>query len=187
MRKLLIKYAASAASMNPTNTRCFTGASDASTAVAIGANYMLVAEDRERKIRLYDRHNSGLPLNSFDFTSSLGLTDISAGVPREVDIKASTKIGNRIYWLGSHSNSSSGSSQPNRDRLFATDISATGTNTIINYVGRYDNLRNDLIAWGDANGCNFTASAAINKIPETSDGSGFNIEGLTIAPNGTTG
>ncbi|XWK89532.1 MAG: esterase-like activity of phytase family protein [Phormidium sp.] len=182
----VIKYAASAASVNPTTTRFLTGASDASTAVAIDSNYMLVADDEDQKIRLYDRNNSGLPLNSFDFTSSLGLTDISGGVPREVDIEASTRVGNRIYWLGSHSNSSGGASRPNRYRLFATDISGTGANTTLNYVGRYDNLRTDLIAWGNANGYGFSNSAATGVNPEAGDGSGFNIEGLTIAPNNTT-
>ncbi|MFB2894585.1 ExeM/NucH family extracellular endonuclease [Aerosakkonemataceae cyanobacterium BLCC-F50] len=182
----VIKYAASAASVNPTTTRFLTGASDASTAVAIDSNYMLVADDEDQKIRLYDRKNSGLPLKSFDFTSSLGLTDISGSIPREVDIEASTRVGNRIYWLGSLSNSSNGDPRPNRDRLFATDISGTGANTTLNYVGRYDNLRNDLIAWGNANGYGFSNSAATGVNPEASDGSGFNIEGLTIAPNGTT-
>ncbi|MCL1465141.1 ExeM/NucH family extracellular endonuclease [Argonema galeatum] len=181
----IVKYAASAASINPASTRFLTGASDASTAIAIDANYMLVGDDEDQKLRLFDRANSGSPLNSFDFTSSLGLTQLSGGVPREVDIEASTKIGNRIFWLGSHSNSSSGSSRPNRYRLFATDISGTGASTTLNYVGRYDNLRTDLIAWGDANGYSLSSNAATGVAPELPNG--FNIEGLTIAPDNTTG
>ncbi|MBF2063463.1 MAG: DUF11 domain-containing protein [Calothrix sp. C42_A2020_038] len=181
-----INYAASAASVNPNTTNFHTGASDASTAIAIDANYMFVADDEDQKIRLYDRNNSGLPIASFDFTSFLGLTDISGGVPREVDIEASTKVGNRIYWLGSLSNATNGNSRPNRSRIFATDISGSGAATTLTYVGRYDNLRADLIAWGDANGYNFTASAASGNIPEDPELDGFNVEGLTIAPNGTT-
>ncbi|BAZ15815.1 5'-nucleotidase/2',3'-cyclic phosphodiesterase [Calothrix sp. NIES-4071] len=181
-----INYAASAASVNPSTTNFHTGASDASTAVAIDANYMFVADDEDQKIRLYDRNDSGLPVASFDFTSSLGLTDISGGVPREVDIEASTKVGNRIYWLGSLSNATNGNLRPNRNRVFATDISGSGASTTLSYVGRYDNLRADLIAWGDANGYNFTASAASGNIPEDPQLDGFNVEGLTIAPNGTT-
>jgi hypothetical protein len=44
----------------------------------------------------------------------------------------------------------------------------------------------ELITWGNNNGYNFTASAATGKIPEDPALDGFNVEGLTIAPNGTT-
>jgi len=182
----VIRYAASAASLSASSTRFFTGTSDASTAVAIDSQFMLVADDENQVLRLYDRSNSGLPIAGFDFTSSLGLPDASAGVPREVDLEASLRVGNRIYWLGSLSNSSSGDVRPNRNRLFATDVSGSGASTSLSYVGRYDNLKANLISWGDANGYNFTASAAPGVFPEVADGSGFNIEGLTIAPNGTT-
>jgi predicted extracellular nuclease len=182
----VIQYAASATSVTPSSTRFFTGTSDASTAVAIDSQFMLVADDENQVLRLYDRSNSGLPIAGFDFTSSLALTDTSGGMPREVDLEASLRVGNRIYWLGSLSNSSSGDFRPNRNRLFATDVSGIGASTSLSYVGRYDNLKADLIGWGDANGYNFTASATAGVIPEAADGSGFNIEGLTIAPNGTT-
>ncbi|MEG3844136.1 CARDB domain-containing protein, partial [Microcoleus sp. herbarium14] len=182
----VLKYAASAASGTPAISRFLTGTSDASTAIAIDSNYMLVGDDEDQTIRLYDRTNSGLPVKTFDFTNSLGLTDISGGIPREVDIEASTRVGNRIYWLGSQSNASGGNLRPNRYRLFATDISGTGATTNLTFAGKYDNLRTDLIAWGNTNGFNFTASAAAGKIPEATTLDGFNIEGLTVAPNGTT-
>jgi hypothetical protein len=114
------------------------------------------------------------------------LTDLSGGVPREVDIEASTRAGNRIYWLGSHSNASGGNLRPNLYRLFATDISGTGAATTLAYTGQYNNLRSDLIAWGDTNGFNFTDSAAAGKVPEAATLDGFNIEGLTFAPDNTT-
>jgi len=174
-------------------TRWHTGKADASTAIAIDADYMLVADDEDQTIRLYDRDQSGLPLNSFDFTLNLGLTDISGGIPREVDIEASAQNGNRIYWLASHSNSSSGANRPNRSRLFATDIAGTGAAATLSYVGRYDGLKTDLINWDSTNGhglgANFfglAASAAVGVIPETPDGSGWNIEGLVFAPDNTT-
>lgn len=98
----IVKYAASAA--GTANRRFLTGASNASTAIAIDSNYMLVGDDENQALRLYDRTNSGLAVNSFDYTTLLGLTDLSGGVPREVDIEASAKVGNRIFWLGSQSN-----------------------------------------------------------------------------------
>ncbi len=188
-----INYASSLASTNVSTTRFHTGTADASTAQMIDNNLMLVGDDENQALRMYDRNNSGLPVNSFNFTTSLGLTDISGGNPREVDIEASAKVGNRIYWMGSHSNSSGGGNRPNRSRFFATDITGTGNATTLSYIGRYDNLKSDLLAW-DANnghglGANFlglTASAATGKAPEIADGSGFNIEGFEIAPNNTT-
>ncbi len=178
----VIKYAASTAGM--TTSRYHSGKADASTAIALDSDYMLVADDEDQTIRLYDRNKSGLPLKSFDLTSSLNLTNTSGGVPREVDIEGSTRVGNDIYWLASHSNSSGGSSRPNRYRLIRTALSGTGASSTLTYTSYYSNLRSDLITWGDAKGYNFTTSAATGKAPELVDG--FNIEGFTIAPDTTT-
>lgn len=185
----VIKYAASAASGAPSSTRFHTQVSDASTAQAVDSDYMLVADDENQVLRLYNRQNSGLPVNGFDYTSSLGLTDISGGVPREVDIESSVMIGNRIYWLGSHSNASGGNNRPNRSRVFATDLAGGGAAATLSYVGRYDGLKTDLLAWDVANGnaLGLAASAATGNIPEDPELDGFNIEGFTIAPDGTTG
>ncbi|MDB9435478.1 ExeM/NucH family extracellular endonuclease [Dolichospermum lemmermannii CS-548] len=187
----VIKYAASAASTTPSTSRFLTGASNASTAVVIDSNYILVGDDENQALRLYDRNNSGLPLTSFDYTSLLGLTDISGGVPREVDIEASTKVGNRIFWMGSQSNNDSGSNRPNRDRVFATDISGTGANTTLSYVGRYDFLEEDIIAWDQNNlhgkGANYYGLAASATAGVGSkQSSGYNIEGLEMSPDNTT-
>ncbi len=188
-----INYAASVPSNQTAATRWHTGKSDASTAIAVDADYMFVGDDEDQGLRLYSRNNSGLPLAVFDFTANLGLTDPNSMTPREVDIEASAQSGNRIYWLGSHSNSSSGGNRPKRSRLFATDLSGAGAGATLTYVGRYDNLKTDLINW-DANnqhglGANYfglAASAATGVIPEAADGSGFNIEGLTFAPDEAT-
>jgi predicted extracellular nuclease len=186
----VIKYAASAA--GSTTSRFLTGASNASTAIAIDSQYMLVGDDENQALRLYDRTNSGLAINSFDYTSSLGLTDTSGGIPREVDIEASAQLGNRIYWLGSQSNTDpAGNNRPNRDRVFATDKSGSGNNTALSYAGRYDFLREDIIAWdvsnGHGKGANFyglAASAATGVSSKANNG--YNIEGLEFAPDNTT-
>ncbi|MEB3295388.1 MAG: ExeM/NucH family extracellular endonuclease [Synechococcales bacterium] len=189
----VINYAASAGSSTPNTTRFHTGTSDASTAIAIDSGFMFVADDEDQTLRLYDRNDSGLALNSFDFTTALGLTQTTGTPPRprEVDIEASTRIGNTIYWMGSHSNSSGGSDRPNRERIFATTLSGTGAAATLTFSDRYDFLEDDLIAWDNTNGhglgagfLGLAASAANGVLPEQSNG--FNIEGLTIAPDGTT-
>lgn len=189
----LINYASSQASVNPTTTRFHSGKSDASTAISVDADLMLVADDEDQFIRLYNRSNSGLPINAFDFTSVLGLTDPNTITPREVDIEASTKIGNDIYWLGSESNASSGNNRPNRNRVFKTSIAGTGATTTLSYVSRYDFLKDDILAW-DANnvhgkGANYyglVTSATPGLIPESAALDGFNIEGVEMAPDNTT-
>ncbi len=179
-----ILYAASAASATPATTRWHTQAADASAAVPAGGDYMFVADDEDQVLRLFHRAESGLPVAGFDFTSMLGLTDLSSGGPREVDIEGAFRVGNRIYWIGSHGNASAGQNRPNRRRLFATDIIGSGAVATLNYVGRYDNLRQDLVTWGDANGYNFSASVPSPVLPTAPNG--FNIEGFTMAPDGTT-
>jgi hypothetical protein len=189
----VIIYAASAQSNATASTHWHTGKADASAAVPVDSNFMFVADDEDQKLRLYNRNSSGAALNFLDVTSNLALTDIDNGTPREVDIEAAAQVGNRIYWLASHSNSSTGASRVNRSRLFATDVSGAGSAATLTYIGRYDNLKTDMVNWDTSNGhglgANFfglAASAAIGVIPESPDGSGFNIEGLVFAPDNST-
>jgi predicted extracellular nuclease len=186
-----IAYSASANDGTAT-TQFLTGTSDASTAIPVGGTFFLEADDENQVLRLYDSSKSGLPVTGFDFTSSLGLTqtDGSGGL-REVDLEASTRVGDRIFWLGSQSNSDDGKNRPNRDRIFATDITGTGASTTLSYTGRYDFLKEDIINWdvtnGHGKGANYyglAASAATNV--GSKQPNGYNIEGLEIAPDNTT-
>lgn len=184
-------YAASAPSVNAATTRFHTGASDASAAIAVDADWMFVADDENQGLRLYDRARSGLPAAVFDFTHELGLTDLSGGVPREVDIEASTRIGDRLYWTGSQGNARGGEARPNTRRVFATDLQGSGAAASLGYAGRYDHLRDDLLAWDAADGhglganhLGFVAGAQPGVLPTIA--TGFNVEGLTIAPDGSS-
>src|SRR5207247_10129753 len=119
---------------------------------------------------LYDRHHSGVPLRTFDITPFLGLTDIEDGVPREIDIEGSTRVGNRLYFMGSHSHSSLAESRTNRSRIFTVDITGSGTNISVNYVGRYDFLKLDLVNWdmnnGHGKGANYYGLTASSRSEE---------------------
>ncbi|MGF1507441.1 MAG: lamin tail domain-containing protein, partial [Anaerolineae bacterium] len=168
-----------------------TGAADASAAAPVDAGYMFVADDEDQTLRLYDRDSSGAPVAAFDFTDDLDLTDFSGGTPREVDIEGAARVGNRIYWMGSHGNASDGDDRPNRERSFATDLSGSGAAATLSFVGYYADLETDLIAWDDSNGhglgagfLGFAASAAPGVPPAAPDG--FNMEGLAFAPGSTS-
>jgi hypothetical protein len=161
------------------------GGSDGSTAIPIDSNWMLVADDENEVLRLYNRRESGYPVRQFDFISFLGLTDFAAGVPLEVDIEGSTRVGNRLFFMGSHSNSGDSQERPNRSRIFAVDVSGAGTNISLAYAGRYDYLKLDLISWDQNNGhgkgpdyYGLAASSDAGVDPKGTNG--FNIEGLTM-------
>src|SRR4051812_10303021 len=83
----------------------FTGACDASAAVQVSADRMLVADDEDQNIRLYSISRGGAPLAVTNVGDELNLTDVKHGEPREVDIEGAVRVGERVYWIGSHGNS----------------------------------------------------------------------------------
>ena len=182
----IIYYAASIASTTPTNTFWHTGMSDASDAIAQDDNFYMSGDDELNVLNVYSRSASGLPFVSYDYTSYLALPDPTKP---EVDLEAatnSTAHTNRTYWLGSMSNGKAPSfgDKPNRNRIFATTTSGTGASTAFSFVGYYGNLKAELISWGDANGYNFTASAAAGVDSKTVGG--FAAEGMVFGPDNTT-
>ncbi|MFN7899948.1 MAG: ExeM/NucH family extracellular endonuclease, partial [Synechococcaceae cyanobacterium] len=174
-------YGASAPAANPADTRFHGGASDASSAIAIDADWMLVADDEDQVLRLVNRQRSGMAAASFAMEASLGLIGGS-----EVDLEASARSGATLYWLGSHSNNASGDDRPNRERLFATALSGSGAGIGLTPLGYYAYLEDDLLAWDQAQGgsLGLAASAAAGVPPEQNGG--FNIEGLAMGPDGST-
>jgi hypothetical protein len=186
--RLAVPYAASARERE--STRYHAGASDASTAIALDEDWMLVGDDENQVLRLYSRRFSGPPVWQTNMTPFLGLTDFEAGQPREVDIEASVRGGNRIYWMGAHSHANIAEGRTNRSRLFATDLVGSGTNITLVYAGRYDYLKLDLVQWdasnGHGKGHNYYGLAASTEpgVDPKSPG-GFNLEGLAWAPGST--
>jgi hypothetical protein len=85
-------------------------------------SHFLVANDEDQgitQLRLYDAEASGPPLAEFPLDNAIlqpGSKD------PEIDLEASAWLGNRIFWIGSHSRSKTGKSRPSRHRLFATAL-----------------------------------------------------------------
>ena len=180
----VINYAASAASLSPAATRWHTGMSDASDAIALDDNYYVSGDDELNVLNVYSRTASGLPLVSYNYTSNLALPDPAKP---EVDVEAATRSfvnAGRVYWMGSMSNGKAPfDNKPNRDRIFATNVSGTGATTSFLFGG-YAALRSAVLAWGDANGYSFTASAAAGV--DSKQVNGFALEGLVFGPDSTT-
>jgi len=174
--------------------RFHTGVSDASAALALDSNFMFVGDDENQILRLFSRSNSGPALAAFNMNPFLQLDDLYPdGTPREIDLEGATRVGNRLFWIGSHSHNRDFEVRTNRGRIFTTDLTGSGTNATLTYVGRYDYLKLDLLNWdatnGHGKGSNYyglVASGAPGIDPKAPDGSGFNIEGLTMAPGSTT-
>ncbi|MEW5849411.1 MAG: DUF3616 domain-containing protein [Myxococcota bacterium] len=170
------------------STISLTGACDASTVVELDDGALVIADDEDQVLRFYAPTQGTAPRAQVDVTHQLGLTDTSGGVFREVDIEGSTRVGNRVYWLGSHGNSSTGSNRPNRRRLFVTEVSGSGANANAVVLGTpYEDLRDDLVDWDNNDGHGLGESAlgfedAIDQEPERDDG--FNLEGLSMTPDG---
>jgi hypothetical protein len=180
----IILYAASVQSATPTSSFYHTGMSDASDGIPLDDTYFLTGDDELNVLNVYNRAASGLPAKSYNYTPYLNLPNPQKP---EVDLEASAKsiaYANRIYWTGSMSNSGDNFvNTPNRDRIFATNVTGTGATTSISVVG-YAVLRDKLIAWGDAHGYDFTSSAADGINPKLING--FDIEGMVMGPDGTT-
>ena len=165
-----------------------TGISDASAAISLKNNFMIVADDEKNELCVFNRLSSGLPLQKFEYSKFLNLQDASGDIVKEIDCEATTRSlinPNRVYWLGSMSNGGkSNKIENNRDRLFATDIIDSGSNTTFNFIGYISSLRNTILKWGDANGLDFKKSGAYGTSPKQKNG--FNIEGMVFGPDSTT-
>jgi len=190
--KAVVPYAASASGRE--GGIWYLGASDGSTAIPVDVEHMLIGDDENQTIRLFDRYRSGLPLASFDMGPFLALPDAPSGLQREVDVEASTRIGNRLFWMGSLGHAASGETRTNRTRVFATELTPAGSASSLAYLGRYDYLKLDLINWDAWNlhgkGTNYyglEASDAVGVPPKAPDGSGFAVEGLAMMPGSTNG
>jgi hypothetical protein len=100
-----------------------TGICDASAAVFLkrGDTRFLVADDEDQhqtKLRLYDAAADGPPLSEFSLDNKAVRADDEEP---EIDIEGSSWLGDRIFWIGSHSRSKNGKTRPSRQRLFATN------------------------------------------------------------------
>ena len=180
----IISYAASAASLTPSTTLWHTGLSDASNGIPLDDSFYVTGDDELDYLNVYSRTNSGLQVASYDYSNLLSLPDPAKP---EVDVEAATKSttdNNRVYWLGSMSNGKAPfNNKPNRDRLFATTVTGTGAATTFSMVG-YGTIKSSLLAWGDVNGYDFSASAAEGVDSKTP--AGFAAEGMVFGPDNTT-
>ena len=148
-------------------SRVLLGSSDASTAMAVGDGYLMVADDEDPMIRLYDPTVSGREVGQFTTGEWRG----------EIDFESSARRGDAIFWLGSHDNKKDGEQDPSRHVVFRTQLSGSGANAKIAPVGvPYRGLRSDLARLGPA-------PRRPVRLQHAEDSTLFDIEGAEFSPD----
>ena len=160
----------------------YYGASDTSTFVEAGDGYILTANDENQTIGLYKQGVTGYPVKEFTFPALAGA---------ETDIEGADRVGDTIYWTGSHGNSRSGGIKLDRRNVFTTTVTGTGASTELTYGSSFTGLWSQLRDWDSsnshglgANALGFVAATAEGVLPNPP--SGFNVEGFEFAPGSTT-
>ncbi len=170
----------------------YRGACDGSAAIALDQNRFVVADDDSNVLNVYQK---GQP----DAVKQLNL-DVFLEAPtkkkpgpdgkavfKEADLEGAARIGDRIYWIGSHGRDSGGDAEPGRSRLFATRIVPDGSRLEPIGSGAYKALREDMFDAPKLRALNLADAFAPGKKkdgPAPESENGFNIEGLAATPDG---
>ncbi len=111
--------------------RVYLGAADASAAVALDRGLVLVGDDEDNVLRLYDVERGGMPQSTLDVSDFLGLSAAD-----EADIEAAARVGRRIYWITSHGPGRRGKPRATRQRLFAITVADEDRGPVLRPFGR---------------------------------------------------
>ncbi len=95
----------------------YDGLIEASATIALDDRHFTVASDEINVLSIY-RHGLPAPVASIDLKPFLGEDGC--------DIEAGARIGDRIYWITSHSKPSGGGNAKKRSVFFATRLDASG-------------------------------------------------------------
>jgi Protein of unknown function (DUF3616) len=164
---------AAASSPSQQSEVTFTGMCDASGAVALSATTILVADDEDNVLRVYDVTRGGAPVSAVEYSPALQLS--KKGKKQrypEADIEAATNIGARAYFLTSHGRNSSGKLKEERFQFFATDVQGE---QLVPAGEPYSRLLDDLLA--DPRLSPYGLEQAAQLAPKAPGG--LNIEGMT--------
>ena len=136
----------------------YIGICEASAGAFLNKTHFAVASDETNKLRIYER---GKPV-------SVGEADMEAFTSFDKsDLEAAAVIGDRVYWISSHSFNSSGEDKNKRKVFLATRIGQANGKPTLTGVGKPVKSLRDPIA-----------NAAKVKPSE------MNIEGLAATPDG---
>ena len=155
----------------------FRGMCDASAAVPVGKDRLLVANDEDNVLRLYRSDHGEEPLATFDLADFI---KPDRDKP-ESDLEAAARLGDLVFWTTSHGRNKSDKLRESRHRLFATRIVDDGDRVEVRGVGSpYTGLLDDLL--DDSRLKKYKLSEASLLAPKKKNA--LNIEGLAATPDG---
>jgi len=132
-------------SLNATQV-LFEGAVDGSAGAEVGGGFFVGATDENNKFRLYDV-KGGPSLKTLDVgvnaavKSAFGLKRV-----KECDLEGAAKLGDLIFWIGSHGRDAHAKEKKERQVLFATKLSGVGKDAKLEIAGKiYTQLIDDLL------------------------------------------
>src|SRR5262245_6804155 len=96
----------------------FAGVCDASAGAALPDDRFVAADDETNHIRVYSLSRGGPPLLDLSLNSFL---QVERKEP-EADIEGAARVGDVIYWIGSHARNQNGKVRPSRQRFFGTRV-----------------------------------------------------------------
>ncbi len=169
---LLLSLSAHAATVE------FSHMADASAGEWLGNNLIVVANDEDNLLRVYNVLSGGAPVVIWDFASMMALS----GKSLETDLEGSAIIGTIIYWISSHAPNKNGKPRPNRRRFFATSVGSLNGVPHFELLGRPVTTLLESLA-SDPHYQSLHLLEAALKPPKT-DGS-LNIEALCDTAEGT--
>jgi len=160
-------------------TLLHSGMGGASAAVDVGGGRIAVANDEDNRLRIFRTDADGPPESSVDVSGFLHVE----GRNIEADLEGAARIGDRIYWIGSHGRAKDGRLRPNRQRLFATAIitAADGAKSLRPVGFPCRNLLDQLV--GSAAAQDLGLGVAMGIAPN--EPGGLNIEALSEGPGGS--
>ncbi len=149
----------------------YPGTCEPSAAVMLEPGLFLVGDDDQKELRIYKKDAPGEP-------EIVKISDLP-GLKKKADLEGAARIGDTIYWIGSHSRKNSGEEDLDRHRLFALTI-APGTHAPAAVGTPYLLLIEDL--QNDVRYAPFHLIDAAKLAPGAPNG--LNIEGLAATPEG---
>jgi hypothetical protein len=168
--------AVSAAEFSLSSTQIlFEGALDGSAGADVGGGFFVDATDEDNEFRLYDVKGGPSPKTLDVGVDAAVKSALRIEKIKECDIEGAAKIGDLIFWIGSHGRNNDAEEKKARQVLFATRLTGVGKNAKLEIAGKvYTKLLDDLVK--DPALAPFDLAKAATLAPKAEGG--LNIESL---------
>jgi hypothetical protein len=162
---------------SPPAVLVFEESCDGSAAALLTPQRLLVGNDEDNLLRVYDAQRGGPPLERFDL--GVFLAPGGGESAKEADLEGAAVLADRVYWIGSHGLNASGKVRVERRSLLATRGGVDGQS--LELVGApFSGLLPALFS--DARYAAFRLQEASARVPKESGG--LNVEALAARREG---